>query len=203
MFRVGVAGVLAEARFDKSVEISLNKIDVTRTAREIYEYITGQKAVGEKGEFLVQVFFVDDTNQRYLSNLDDFHFVLGEIAKPTFSFKRMIHFEGVESSLRDAVRWAADCFRVETTWGQVCDATRVLIDKQSAYRLTVFYPENAMINRQYLLTDLQALLKRLEADLLERSESDEVPDVGQDAAWGVRAGQRCCADGAELRGLAE
>lgn len=36
-----------------------------------------------------------------------------------------------------------------------------------------------MIDRQQLLSDLQALLKRLEADLLERSESAEVPDVGQ------------------------
>ena len=36
-----------------------------------------------------------------------------------------------------------------------------------------------MINRQALLSDLQALLKRLEADLLERSESAEVPEVGK------------------------
>jgi len=36
-----------------------------------------------------------------------------------------------------------------------------------------------LINRQALLTDLQKLLARLEADLLERSESAEVPDVGQ------------------------
>ncbi len=36
-----------------------------------------------------------------------------------------------------------------------------------------------MIDRAALLADLQALLKRLESDLLERSESDEVPDVGQ------------------------
>lgn len=36
-----------------------------------------------------------------------------------------------------------------------------------------------MIDRQALLNDLQALLKRLEADLLERSESADVPDVGQ------------------------
>ncbi len=36
-----------------------------------------------------------------------------------------------------------------------------------------------MINRQALLSDLQALLKRLEADLLERSESAEVPEVGR------------------------
>lgn len=36
-----------------------------------------------------------------------------------------------------------------------------------------------MIDRAKLLSDLQTLLKRLEADLLERSESAEVPDVGQ------------------------
>ena len=36
-----------------------------------------------------------------------------------------------------------------------------------------------MINRQILLSDLQKLLQKLEADLLERSESAEVPDVGQ------------------------
>jgi len=36
-----------------------------------------------------------------------------------------------------------------------------------------------MIDRQALLSDLQALLARLEADLLERSESAEVPDVGR------------------------
>lgn len=36
-----------------------------------------------------------------------------------------------------------------------------------------------MIDRPALLKDLQALLKRLEADLLERSESAEVPDVGK------------------------
>ncbi|MEZ6054810.1 MAG: BREX-2 system adenine-specific DNA-methyltransferase PglX, partial [Planctomycetaceae bacterium] len=36
-----------------------------------------------------------------------------------------------------------------------------------------------MIDRQALLSDLQALLKRLEADLLERSESTEIPDVGE------------------------
>jgi hypothetical protein len=36
-----------------------------------------------------------------------------------------------------------------------------------------------MINRQTLLSDLQKLLQKLEADLLERSESAEVPDVGQ------------------------
>ena len=34
-----------------------------------------------------------------------------------------------------------------------------------------------MIDRKQLLSDLQALLKTLEADLLERSESAEVPDV--------------------------
>jgi hypothetical protein len=34
-----------------------------------------------------------------------------------------------------------------------------------------------MINRQALLTDLQKLLQRIEADLLERSESTEVPEV--------------------------
>jgi hypothetical protein len=36
-----------------------------------------------------------------------------------------------------------------------------------------------MIDRQSLLSDLQSLLKRLEADLLERSESAEVAEVGQ------------------------
>jgi len=36
-----------------------------------------------------------------------------------------------------------------------------------------------MIDRQALLTDLQKLLTRLEADLLERSESAEVPEVGE------------------------
>ena len=35
-----------------------------------------------------------------------------------------------------------------------------------------------MIDRQALLSDLQKLLKKLEADLLERSESAQVPDVG-------------------------
>lgn len=36
-----------------------------------------------------------------------------------------------------------------------------------------------MIDRPALLSDLQRLLTRLEADLLQRSESDEVPQVGQ------------------------
>ena len=36
-----------------------------------------------------------------------------------------------------------------------------------------------MIDRKELLGDLQKLLKKLEADLLERSESAEVPDVGR------------------------
>lgn len=36
-----------------------------------------------------------------------------------------------------------------------------------------------MIDRAALLTDLQKLLRRLEADLLERSESAEVPQVGE------------------------
>ena len=36
-----------------------------------------------------------------------------------------------------------------------------------------------MIDRQALLSDLQKLLKKIEADLLERSESAEVPDVGR------------------------
>jgi hypothetical protein len=36
-----------------------------------------------------------------------------------------------------------------------------------------------MIDRQKLLTDLQGLLKTVEADLLERSESPQVPDVGR------------------------
>jgi len=36
-----------------------------------------------------------------------------------------------------------------------------------------------MIDRHALLNDLQGLLRRLEADLLERSTSDEVPEVGQ------------------------
>ena len=35
-----------------------------------------------------------------------------------------------------------------------------------------------MINRQQLLSDLQKLLQKLEADLLERSMSAEVPEVG-------------------------
>jgi len=36
-----------------------------------------------------------------------------------------------------------------------------------------------MIDRTALLSDLQGLLKRLEEDLLQRSESDEVPQVGE------------------------
>ena len=36
-----------------------------------------------------------------------------------------------------------------------------------------------MIDRQRLLSDLQDVLETLEADLLERSESDEVPAVGE------------------------
>jgi len=36
-----------------------------------------------------------------------------------------------------------------------------------------------MINRAQLLTDLQALLRKLEADLLERSDSFDVPEVGE------------------------
>ena len=36
-----------------------------------------------------------------------------------------------------------------------------------------------MIDRKQLLNDLQGLLKTLEADLLERSDSAEVPDVGR------------------------
>ncbi|MCE9553879.1 MAG: BREX-2 system adenine-specific DNA-methyltransferase PglX [Planctomycetes bacterium] len=36
-----------------------------------------------------------------------------------------------------------------------------------------------MIDRKALLADLQDLLRQLEADLLERSESDEVPEVGE------------------------
>ncbi len=36
-----------------------------------------------------------------------------------------------------------------------------------------------MIRRDKLLKDLQKLLQRLEADLLERSESTDVPDVGK------------------------
>ena len=35
-----------------------------------------------------------------------------------------------------------------------------------------------MIDRSKLLSDLQKLLTKLEADLLERSESADVPDVG-------------------------
>ena len=38
-----------------------------------------------------------------------------------------------------------------------------------------------MIDRKQLLDDLQKLLPKVEADLLERSESAEVPDVGTDA----------------------
>ena len=38
---------------------------------------------------------------------------------------------------------------------------------------------NLLINRQSLLSNLQKLLTRLEADLLERSESTDVPDVGK------------------------
>lgn len=36
-----------------------------------------------------------------------------------------------------------------------------------------------MINRQALLTDLQSLLRKLEADLLSRTDSSEVPEVGE------------------------
>ena len=36
-----------------------------------------------------------------------------------------------------------------------------------------------MINRPRLLSDLQALLRRLETDLQERIDSTEVPEVGQ------------------------
>lgn len=36
-----------------------------------------------------------------------------------------------------------------------------------------------MIDRTKLLTDLQTVLRNLEADLLERTESDEVPEVGE------------------------
>jgi len=36
-----------------------------------------------------------------------------------------------------------------------------------------------IINRQQLLSDLQRLLRILETDLLNRSESSEVPEVGQ------------------------
>ena len=36
-----------------------------------------------------------------------------------------------------------------------------------------------MINRQALLSDIQGLLKHIEADLLDRSTSLEVPEIGQ------------------------
>ena len=36
-----------------------------------------------------------------------------------------------------------------------------------------------MIDRHQLLSDLQSLLRTLEADLLDRSTSDEVPEVGE------------------------
>ena len=36
-----------------------------------------------------------------------------------------------------------------------------------------------MIDRQALLSDLQTVLRNLEADLLERTESNEVPEVGE------------------------
>ena len=42
-----------------------------------------------------------------------------------------------------------------------------------------------MIDRQALLTDLQKLLPKIEADLLERSESAEVPDVGPPCATNI------------------
>ena len=46
-----------------------------------------------------------------------------------------------------------------------------------------------MIDRKKLLDDLQKLLKKLEADLLERSESAEVPDVGGSCARNSTAAQ--------------
>ena len=36
-----------------------------------------------------------------------------------------------------------------------------------------------MIERKRLLSDLQTLLKRIEADLLQRSEASDLPEVGQ------------------------
>ena len=46
-----------------------------------------------------------------------------------------------------------------------------------------------MIHRAVLLSDLQKLLQKLEADLLERSESTEVPEVGGQLRAGVRGGE--------------
>jgi len=36
-----------------------------------------------------------------------------------------------------------------------------------------------MINRASLLSDLQSLLRQLEADLIQRSTSKDVPEVGE------------------------
>ena len=59
-----------------------------------------------------------------------------------------------------------------------------------------------MIDRKQLLSDLQALLKTLEADLLERSESAEVPDVGRKLREEYDRGPGCQSDRSELRGVA-
>ena len=55
-----------------------------------------------------------------------------------------------------------------------------------------------MIHRQKLLAGLQGLLKTVEADLLERSESAEVPDVGQKLREEYTTAQVGRADRAEL-----
>src|SRR3954451_9948726 len=60
-----------------------------------------------------------------------------------------------------------------------------------------------MIDRAALLSDLQKLLKKLEADLLERSESSEIPEAGdrlrQEYDQAKEAG-RTAASFAEWRG---
>ena len=59
-----------------------------------------------------------------------------------------------------------------------------------------------MIDRAAFLADLQKLLKRLEADLLERSQSTEMPEVGSQLRRSTRSerGQPHCT---KFRGVAE
>jgi len=127
MFRVGVAGFLAEAKLAYG-RPSQTKGDTREMARQVYLHVTGVEPVGDEGEFQVDVILENGQRLPAGTDLDDFHFVLSEIKTRLSSFLATMRYEWLPNDLQSAIEYCLDWFDSDENWKTVQTKASVLLD---------------------------------------------------------------------------
>jgi hypothetical protein len=127
MFRVGVAGFLAEAKTAYG-DLSRSRQHIAEMAQQVFLHLTGVEPVGEEGEFQVDVHRANGQRHPAGTDLDDFHFVLSEIKNRLFSFLSMVRFESLPRDIQSAIDYCLARFDNHATWENVQAKADVLIN---------------------------------------------------------------------------